>query len=150
MVHSVVTQLLKYGKVERGMLGVMAQNITPDLASALKLKSDKGVLVTKVVPGSAAKEAGVKTKDIIKTVNGIQIQNAVQLRNMLGIMRPGTPIKMTLIRNHQPMTVSATVGNPKKVLKQREIPFLAGLRLRNFSELESDGRELNGALVTGG
>ena len=148
MVHSVVTQLLKYGKVERGMLGVLAQNISPDLANALHIKSEHGVVVTKVVPGSAADQAGIKIKDIIEKVNNTQIHNAVQLRNMLGIMRPGTPLKITLDRDQKPMILSATVGNPKKILKQHETPFIAGLSLRDFNELESDGTQLKGVMVT--
>ncbi len=148
MVHSVVMQLLKYGKVKRGMLGVMAQNISPDLANALHIKSDKGVLVTKVVPGSPAEKAGLKVRDIIGKINGKRVNNAVQLRNMLGILRPGTPLTIAIIRKHQPMTLSAKVGNPKTMSKQHSIPFIGGLHLRDFSELESDGRERQGALVT--
>ena len=148
MVHSVVMQLLKYGKVKRGMLGVLAQNISPDLADALHLKNDNGVIVTKVVPGSAAQQAGIKIKDIIEKVNGKKIENSVQLRNMLGILRPGTPIKITILRNKKPMILHAKVGNPKKTLKQHERPFISGLSLRDFNELESDGKRLKGALVT--
>jgi len=148
MVHSVVTQLLKYGKVERGMLGVLAQNISPDLADALRIDTEQGVIVTKVVPGSAAQIAGIKVKDIIKKVNNKPIHNAVQLRNMLGIMRPGTSLQVAIVRNGRPMLLSATVGNPKKILAQHEMPFIAGLSLRNFDELESNGTQLKGVIVT--
>lgn len=149
MLKSVVKQLLKYGKVERGMLGVIAQNISPTLASALHLQADQGVLVTKVVPGSAASEAGIKVKDIILSVNQEKIHNSVQLRNMLGIMRPGTPIKIRIARNHKKQLLQAVVGNPKKIAKQKEIPFLGGMRLQDFNELEADGTPVKGAIVTG-
>lgn len=66
MVKSVAEQLIKYGKVERGMLGVTAQNITPELADALNLKHNKGALVTKVVAESPAAKAGVEVQEIIK------------------------------------------------------------------------------------
>lgn len=147
MVHSVVSQLLKYGKVERGVLGVIAQNITPELASALNLKHQQGVLVTKVMPGSPANEAGFKDEDIILKVNGKVIRSAAQLHNTLGLMRPGTPITIDILRHHEPMALSATVGNPKKMLKQRAMPFLAGMRLQNFKEFEPDGKFLKGAIV---
>lgn len=147
MVHSVVMQLLKYGKVKRGMLGVIGQNISPDLASALHIKVGQGVLVTKVVPGSPAEKSGLQVRDIIKEVNTKQVNNAVQLRNMLGILRPGTALRIVIDRHHQPQTLLATVGNPKMMLKQHRLSFISGLRLRNFSELESDGSQLQGALV---
>ena len=147
MVKSVVTQLLKYGKVERGMLGVIAQNISPTLASALHLQADEGVLVTKVVPGSAANKAGIKTKDIILAVNNEKIHDSVQLRNMLGIMRPGTALRIVIIQNHQKKLLQATVGDPEKIEAQKQIPFLAGMRLQDFNELEADGSDIKGALV---
>lgn len=148
MVKSVVTQLIKYGKVERGMLGVIAQNISPTLASAMSLTADHGVLVTKVVPGSAASKAGIKVKDVILEVNHKVIHNSVQLRNMLGIMRPGTPLNILIVRKHKTQDLKASVGDPKKVAEQKEIPFLAGMRLQDFSELEADGSQVKGALVT--
>ncbi|MCB1826996.1 MAG: Do family serine endopeptidase [Coxiellaceae bacterium] len=149
MVKSVVTQLIKYGKVERGMLGVIAQNISPALANALHLQADHGVLVTKVVPGSAASTAGVKVKDVILEVNTKKIRNSVQLRNMLGIMRPGTPLKILISRKHKTEVLTTTVGDPKKMAKQKETPFLAGMRLQDFDEVEADGSEVKGALITG-
>lgn len=149
MLKSVVMQLIKYGKVERGMLGVIAQNISPTLANAMGLQADHGVLVTKVVLGSAASKASIKVKDIILEVNHKKIRNSVQLRNMLGIMRPGTPLKILISRKHKTRILSATVGDPKKISEQKEMPFLAGMRLQDFSELEADGSKIKGALVTG-
>lgn len=148
MVKSVVTQLLKYGKVERGMLGVLAQNITPDLASALHLKNDKGGLVTQVLPGSAAAKARLEVRDIIKDVNGQTILSAAQLRNKLGVMRPGTKITLGIIRDHKPMTLTATVGSPKAIMMQRQIPFLGGLSMRDYKEYQGNGETITGALVT--
>ncbi len=149
MVHSILSQLLKYGKVKRGMLGVVAQNLSVELAQALDLKPTKGVIVTQVIPGSAAATAGVKDQDIIEKVNGKIIRSAAQLRNTLGLMRPGTKITLTILRDHKELTLSATVGNPKTLIAQHSIPFLSGLRLQNFKELEADGSLLQGALVTG-
>lgn len=147
MVHSVIEQLLKYGKVEQGVLGVVVQNITPELAGSLGLQHDKGVLVTQIIPGSPADKAGIQTKDIVLTVNNKPIENASQIHNILGLMRPGTPITINILREQKPMTLSAVVGNPKTMQKQRALPFLMGMRLQDFSELESDGQVLKGAIV---
>jgi Do/DeqQ family serine protease len=148
MVHSVIVQLLKYGKVERGMLGVIAQNITPELADAMHLKTTKGTLVSTVAPGSPASHAGLESQDIITQIDGKPVRSAAQLRNTLGLMRPGTTVHLTLLRNHVEKSVSAKIGDPKKFVPPHVNPFLAGLRMQKFSELEGDGTHLNGVLIT--
>jgi serine protease Do len=147
MVKSVITQLLKYGKVERGMMGVLAQNITPDLQDALGINTDKGALVTETVPGSPAQKAGFLPEDVILSVNGEHTQSADQLRNDLGLMRPGTKIHVVLLRNHKKMALNATVGDPKKLLSPNKTPFIGGVTLRDFNEIESDGSNLRGVLI---
>ncbi len=149
MVHSVIQQLLKYGKVSRGILGVIAQNITPVLANAMGIQKKQGAIVTQVVPGSPAQKAKIQPRDIIIGLNHKTIKSAVQLRNDLGMLRPGTKIVLVVIRNHKQLQIHATVGNPKAMLKQHAIPFLSGLRLQKFKELEGNGKQLTGALVTG-
>jgi Do/DeqQ family serine protease len=147
MVKSVADQLIKYGKVERGLLGVLAQNITPELADAMHLKHTQGAIVTQAVEGSPAAKAGLKAEDVIVSVNGEAVHDSVQLHNMLGIMRPGTHITLTVLRNHKKQQLPTVVGNPKTVTLQRELPFLAGMRLQKYSDLEPDGNVLNGILV---
>jgi Do/DeqQ family serine protease len=148
MAKSVMEQLLKYGKVKRGVLGVVAQNITPELASALGLKYNRGVILTKVVDGSPAFKTGIKEGDIIETVDGKPVLNAEQLHNMLGLKAPGTPIQLTLIRNHQSITISTKVGSPEAILEETAVPFLSGLRLQDFHELQANGKLLSGIIVT--
>jgi len=149
MVKSVAEQLVKYGKVERGILGVVAQDITPSLADAMNLKTAKGAMVTTVIPGSPADKAGVKVADVIFSLDGKTIHSSEQLRDSLGLMRPGTQIKLTLSRSGQSKVLSATVGDPQKLDKQRAIPFINGLKLQDFDELENDDSILKGILVTG-
>ncbi len=146
MVHAVVTQLLKYGKVSRGMLGLTAQNITPSLAQGLHLKNDRGVVATKIIPLSPADKAGFEVQDVIVGVNGKAVRSAAQLHNILGLMRPGTKIIISIIRDGRSKTLSATVGDPKKMAKLM-VPFINGMRLQDFSELEPDGSEITGALI---
>src|SRR4030095_9305927 len=73
MAKSVLEQLLKDGKVHRGMLGVNIQNITEDTAKALDIKDRAGVLVSNVKSGSAADKAGVKRGDILTAINGEKV-----------------------------------------------------------------------------
>jgi serine protease Do len=147
MVKSVADQLIKYGKVEPGMFGVLAQNLSPELADALKTKSNKGVVVTQVVPNSPAAKSGVKPKDIILEVNGVPVNSAAQLRIIFGIMRPGTKTTALVLQNTQKKTLKVVVGDPKTMLKQQQVPFLSGLRLQPFKDMEPDGSTLSGLIA---
>lgn len=148
MVQSVIDQLLKYGKVKRGILGVIAENITPSLADVFHIQQDDGTMVTQVLPGTPAETAGLKTEDVITKVNGKIIHSSEQLRNTLGLMPPGTKITLNVIRQEKPLTMEAIVGDPNAALKQRIIPFIDGMRLQNFTELQDDGELLKGVLIT--
>lgn len=99
MAKSVMDQLLKDGKVRRGMLGVNIQNITEETAKALDLKDTKGVLVSNVRAGSAAEKAGIKRGDIILAINGEMTEDSNTLRNKVAGTQPGSDIKLTVSRD---------------------------------------------------
>lgn len=109
MAKSVMEQLLKEGKVRRGMLGVNIQNITEDTAKALELKDTSGVLVSNVRAGSAADKAGVKRGDIITAINGEKIEDSNVLRNKVAGTPPGTSIKLTIQRDGSTEELTATL-----------------------------------------
>jgi Do/DeqQ family serine protease len=98
MAKSVMEQLLKDGKVHRGMLGVNIQNVTEEVAKSLDLKEAKGVLVSNVKTGSAADKAGIKRGDIITAINGEAIEDSNVLRNKVAGTAPGSDIKVTVLR----------------------------------------------------
>lgn len=147
MVQDVSKQLIQYGKVSPSVLGVIAQNITPELAQALDLENDKGVVITQVVDGSPAKKAGIKSDDVIIKVNENDISSAAQLHNLMGIHHPGSKIHITLLRDGSVKHLTATAGDPTAKLKQHAIPYLSGLRLQNFSDLEPNGITIKGAML---
>jgi len=109
MARSVMEQLLKDGKVRRGMLGVNIQNITEDTAKALELKDTAGVLVSNVQAGSAAEKAGVKRNDVITAINGEKIEDSNVLRNKVAGTPPGTEIKLTVLRDGSPTELNAVL-----------------------------------------
>lgn len=113
MAKSVMEQLLKDGKVHRGLLGVNIQNITNDTAKALELKDTKGVLVSNVQPGSAAEKAGIKRGDIITAINGDKIEDSNTLRNKVAGTQPGTEIKLTVLRDGNQEELTATLDEFK-------------------------------------
>jgi serine protease Do len=98
MAKSVMEQLLKDGTVHRGMLGVGIQPITETLKESFGLKDAEGVLINDVKKGSAAENAGIKQDDVIIAINGEAIEDPNTLRNKVAGTRPGTEIKVTVIR----------------------------------------------------
>jgi serine protease Do/serine protease DegQ len=108
--RQVMQQLIQYGEVKRGRLGVVVQNITPDLAKAFGLSSSAGVLVAQVQPGSAADKAGIKAEDVIMSVNGRGVQSYRDLRNIIGLLRVGDKLTLEIQRNGKRQVINASVG----------------------------------------
>lgn len=109
MAKSVMEQLLKDGRVRRGMLGVNIQNLTDETAKALDLTDTAGVLVSNVRPGSAGEKAGLKRGDIITAINGEKMADSNVLRNKIAGTLPGTEVKLTVLRDGSSQELTATL-----------------------------------------
>ncbi len=109
MAKTVMEQLLKDGKVRRGMLGVGIQDVTEEVAKSLELKEAKGVLVNSISPGSAAEKAGIKQGDIITAIDGLATDDTNTLRNKVAGTTPGTGIKVTVWRDGKAQDLNATL-----------------------------------------
>ena len=111
MVKAVMSQLLQYGEVKRGMLGVRLSNtFTPGIAENLGLDNARGALVSEVIDGSPADQAGLKAGDVITSINGRNLTNASELRNSIGLLRIGEKVELGLIRDGKPRRVTAVIG----------------------------------------
>jgi serine protease Do/serine protease DegQ len=110
MVKGVMEQLVKYGEVKRGVLGVNIYNVTPDIAKEYGLAESTGALVAGVVQGSAAEHAGVKTGDIIVSLNGTAMKTAGELRNAIGMLRVGDNVELGLLRDGKLRKVTALIS----------------------------------------
>jgi serine protease Do/serine protease DegQ len=110
MAKGVMDQLIKYGQVKRGMLGVNIYDVTPDVAKEYGLADASGALVAGVTQGSAAERAGVKTGDIIVSINGVAMKNARELRNAIGMLRIGDQVEIGLLRDGKTHQVTALVA----------------------------------------
>lgn len=110
MVKSVMDQLVRYGKVKRGVLGVNIYDVTPDVAKEFGLNESRGALVASVIPGSAADKAGVRTGDIIISINGTNTKGAGELRATIGLLRVGDRVDIGLLRDGKPLKVTAIIG----------------------------------------
>lgn len=99
MARAVMDQLVKTGKVRRGMLGVTIQSVDADLASSLNLPAARGAIVTSVAAGGPAERAGLKRGDVITAVNKQPVNDNNSLRNLVAAMQPGSNVEVTALRN---------------------------------------------------
>ena len=133
----VAKQLIEHGKVVRGWLGVVIQELTPPVAEALGL--DHGVIVTKVLPGSPAEKGGLQPGDIILEVNGKPVKSATELQFAVMKTPPGKEITLTVLRGDKKITLKVKVGrmpSEKELREQQAIYYNLGLVLRNPTEEE--------------
>src|SRR5882757_9576581 len=114
LAEPVVAQLKTNGRVERGLLGVQIQPVTEELAQSMSLGSEKGALVAQVQPDSPALAAGIKSGDVIKSVDGKNIETIRDLTRMISAVKPGTSVKLDLWRDGKDMSVTAKVGDQKE------------------------------------
>jgi serine protease Do len=114
LAEGVVAQLKTNGKVERGLLGVQIQSLNDELAKSMSLDGDKGALVAQVTPDSAAMAAGIKAGDVIKSVDGKDVESIKDLTRMISTMKPGTTAKIGLWRDGKDMTVMAKIRGDKE------------------------------------
>jgi serine protease Do/serine protease DegQ len=110
MARSIMDQLITYGSVKRGLLGVNIVTLTPDMSKALSLPDNsQGVLVSQVTEESAAAKAGIRPGDVITAINGTSIKSNTELRNAIGLSRIGEKLDVALIRDRKPLHVGATI-----------------------------------------
>jgi Do/DeqQ family serine protease len=110
MARSIMDQLLSYGSVKRGLLGVSIYSLTPDTAKALNIATLQGVLVSQVNEGSAADKAGIKPGDVITSINGQTIKSNTELRNAVGLARVGDKLDVAIIREGKPLHLTAVIN----------------------------------------
>src|SRR6201997_2895110 len=111
MARSVMEQLVKFGSVKRGQLGVSMYTVTPDIAHSLGLTGAVGALVSQVVEGSPADKAGIRTGDVITSVNGPPVKSNSELRNSIGLLRVGDKVDIGLLRDGKPIKLTAVIAD---------------------------------------
>lgn len=149
MVQQIMNQLIEHGEVKRGRLGVHIQNLTPELARAFNIDNGKGAVVSRVIEGSAADKAKLKSGDIIISVNGSEIDNASNLRHAIGMLRVGQRVKIELLRNGKKKTAFVVIAEPKatRVEAEKLHRHLQGASLGEIDENHPLAGKANGVLV---
>ena len=110
MVKVIQKQLIAYGKVTRGYLGVSIQKVTTELAKSFGLKKQKGILIAEVVKGSPAGKSGIKRGDVILKLNGKGVKDVDKFRNQIALVPPGNQIRLTLWHQGKPLSLTATIA----------------------------------------
>lgn len=150
MAKSVMLQLIEFGDVRRGTLGIGAQDITPELNTAFNLPNNaKGAVVTQIIPGSPAAKNGIEVGDIVTSVNGTNIQNANDVVNAIAALRVDSKANIGLLRKNKAITIGVVLTDPKKrkLENQGADPFLYGVGLKNFTLLSPIHNQVRGVLV---
>ncbi len=106
----VMNQLIKTGKVVRGWLGVAIQDVTDELATSFGVREREGVLVADVIKGGPAEKAGVRPGDVVVEFNGSKIREVPDLQRRVASVTPGETVKLTVVRDKQPVAVSVAIG----------------------------------------
>ncbi len=122
MAMGIARQLLEFGEIKRGLLGVSIQPLTPDLAKAFDAQRNRGVIISMVAPDSPAEAAGLEVGDIVLSINGRATKTAADMKNFIGVLRAGSEISLEVLRGDRKMEVTA-------VIKERERTTLAGNKL---------------------
>jgi Do/DeqQ family serine protease len=139
MVRKIVDQLIEYGEVRRGMLGVVMQNLTPELSEAFGLDLTEGVVISQVIENSAAEKAGLKSGDVVVSINSEKVLSASGMRNIVGLLRVGDAMQINVVREGKPLVLTAVIqeADEQTVAGDRLNEKLAGATIE---EAEDSGK----------
>ncbi len=141
---SIMRQILDFGEVRRGLLGVSIADVNAEVAEALSSSVTSGALITRVEPGSAAEDAGLQVDDIIVGVNEKKIGGAAELRNTIGLMRSGDEVDIEYVRDNDKRKTSTELGQQRATASVgAEIhPGLVGAQFAEASTTRDGGVEV--------
>jgi Do/DeqQ family serine protease len=150
MVRSVMEQLVRYGEVRRGRLGVSTTDLTPDAARELRVNVSDGAVVVQVEKGSAAERAGLRAKDVVVGANGRPVRNSGDFRNRVGLTPVGEEIGLQVLREGRTVQTRARIAEPFAAthIPSESVPQLAGARVANIQPGMPMYGTLEGVMVT--
>ncbi len=152
MVQDIARQIMQYGSVHRGLMGIFVQHLTPELAQAMGYQDDtQGALVAQVNQGSPAEAAGLKSGDIITKINDSIITQASQVKTVISLLRVGGEANIYIKRDGKDIKINAIVTDVRKNEQklQAKNPFLYGLALHNFEQDSPPHGHIVGVQIVG-
>ncbi len=157
MAKQVMQSILEHGRVVRGWLGVKIQNLTDVLRKELGVDEPGGALITEVVEGSPAEEAGLKEEDVVIEVDGKHVQDVADLRFRIAGTPPGTTVELTVVRDGKRKRIEVTLGELEDGGRASSLPVPSVLEDLGFEveDLDEDLRaeldvpdDIEGVVVT--
>lgn len=133
MMNNLAKQLIEFGEIHRGVLGVLGRSVNSDIAKAMELETNQGGFIEQVVPDSAADEAGIKPGDVITKVNGKKVKSFHELRGKIGSIGAGKKVTLTIIRNgdEEEFTVKLKQSKASNVAAATIHRMFEGAKLEN-------------------
>lgn len=131
MAKTLAQQLIESGEVKRGLLGIKGMEMSADIAKAFNLNVQRGAFVSEVLANSGSAKAGVKSGDVIVSLNGKPLSSFAELRSRIATTEPGTKVKLGLLRDGKPMDVEVTLDKSTSSSASAEMiaPALQGAAL---------------------
>lgn len=150
MARAVMGQIVRFGEVKRGRLGIDFEDVSPEAAAKLKLPTAEGAVITTVQTDSPAEKAGLRRGDIVLAFNGRNVRSGPDLRNRLGLTPVGEDVELTILRGGQQLAVRMKIAAPQGVtaIDGEVVPQLAGLKIANIDRSRVQTR-VEGVLVVG-
>lgn len=142
MVQAITGQIIEFGSVNRGILGIKMDNINSTLKEVYELDSTNGVIVVEVLEGTMAEKAGVKANDIIVAIDDESIKNSNHLRNVIGLRRVGDQIGLNIIRDGKNIDLQATIGEKLRLRGEDLSEKLAGIMIKDLDPNDPDEAEI--------
>ena len=135
MARAVIEQILRFGEVRRGRLGVTTSDLTPAIAKQLGVAVPDGAIVQQVEKGSAAEKAGLRARDLVVAINGRPIHGSDELRNRVGLVPVGEELELTVLRDGRTLRVRARVAElfVATAIAGEAVPQLAGAKVTDVS-----------------
>lgn len=131
MAQTLASQLIQYGEIKRGLLGIKGMEMTADIAKAFNINVQRGAFVSEVLPGSGSAKAGIKSGDVIVSLNDKPLSSFAELRSRIATTAPGTKVKLGLLRDGKPLDVEVTLDKSTSSTASAELisPSLQGASL---------------------
>jgi serine protease DegQ len=139
MAQNLSKQLIEFGEVKRGMLGIKGSEMNADMAKAFNLDAQRGAFVNEVLPDSAAAKAGIKAGDVLVSLNGRTIESFAELRAKVGTTGPGKTVRIGLLRAGKPMDVNVTLQTSTEIASALPLsPALQGAAMSDGTTQAGD------------
>lgn len=133
MAQTLAKQLIQFGEIKRGLLGIKGMEMSADIAKAFNLNVQRGAFVSEVLPNSGSAKAGIKSGDVIVSLNGKPLNSFAELRSRIATTEPGSKVKLGLLRDGKPQDVEVTLDKSTSSSASAEMiaPALQGATLND-------------------